>query len=541
MRALFFKTYSSASIARVLFDGYFLGSIFLSLVSLTGFASGAGALSTLSGFIYLLTVSLLSLSKRFRRNGFSILFCIFTLLYLNIPAAHILFEGGDYIFGDGLPSTPFSQNDYQQALPFGFLYLTILWVAMWAGIISAGSNIKKIKPMRFSLIGTKPILLLGLIVLAVTWIDNQAIANVRLEGAEKLTSFLAFVFFDHAYLVMAGLILFFKLNEPGYILQPRAGKISSLLALLFITFTALGFFAGSKGAILVTFLLLIILPLSGIREHPRATVSFPSIGFLVTLALLAFPLFYFALIQRTSLATGITPDLSSLLAGLSGFDASVVYDITKQIFYRLSWGGTDRFLLIVQSFSIAPPDWETTREFVSYISKNTLNLLLPGTPFPEAYAPSSQLYPQVIHKNLMTGEIDTSALIISFNTQPYTIFGIFIIIFGFAAPVFIYTVTFAYVYIFNKIDNVFIKISMLYFFNGALSSYGIEAALGNSAHLFVSILLMYGLMKIFHILMPNRPARIKAMPGHEASPAFQPEKLFPPATRQDFFREPEGK
>lgn len=32
---------------------------------------------------------------------------------------------------------------------------------------------------------------------------------------------------------------------------------------------------------------------------------------------------------------------------------------------------------------------------------------------------------------------------------------------------------------------------------GSLSSYGIEAALGNSAHLFVSILLMYFLIKVF--------------------------------------------
>lgn len=494
---MLFKTYNSEVVARVFFNGYFFGSVFLGLVSLYGFISDAGVLSTLSGFMYLWVVSLLSLNNRFRKNSFSILLCVFTLLYLNIPVAFILFEGSDYVFGEGLASTPFAQSDYQQAPSFGFLYLTILWVAMWLGIISAGSNIKKIEKARFAPIGTKPILLLGLIVLAVTWIDNQAFADVRLEGAEKLTSFLAFVFFDHAYLVMSGLIMFFKLNEPSYFFRPRARKITSLLFMLFITFTALNFLAGSKGAILVIFILLIVLPFCFFGAHPRTTVSFPSIKFIAMLVFLAPVLFYFALIQRISLASGIAPDLSSLLAGLSEFDTSLVYDITKQIFYRLSWGGIDRFLLIVQSFSIDSLDSETTREFVSYISKNTLNLLLPGTPFPEAYAPSSQLYSQVIHKNLVSGEIDTNALIFSFNTQPYTIFGVFVIIFGFMSPIFIYVFSFAYIYIFNKIDSVFIKITMLYFFMGALSSYGIEAALGNSVHLFVSILLMYFLIKVF--------------------------------------------
>lgn len=507
---MLFKTYNSEVVTRVFFNGYFFGSVLLSFVSLYGFISDAGILSTLSGFMYLWVVSLLSLNNRFRKSNFSILLCVFTLLYLNIPTAFILFEGGDYVFGEGLASTPFAQSDYQQSLPFGFLYLTILWIAMWAGIISAGSNIKKIEKARFAPIGTKSILLLGLIVLAVTWIDNQAFADVRLGGAEKLTSFLAFAFFDHAYLVMSGLIIFFKLNEPNHFFHPRAKKITSLLFILFITFTALNFLSGSKGAILVIFMLLVILPYCFIKTDSRAIVSFPSIKFLVMLIFLAPLLFYFALIQRISLGSGIAPDLSSLLAGLSEFDTSIVYDITKQIFYRLSWGGIDRFLLIVQSFSIDSLDSETTREFVNYISKNTLNLLLPGTPFPEAYAPSSQLYPQVIHKNLVAGEIDTNALIFSFNTQPYTIFGVFVIIFGFASPVFIYVFSFAYIYIFNKIDSVFIKITMLYFFSGILSSYGIEVVLGNSVHLFVSILLMYLGLKTFSQLRIGLPGKVQA-------------------------------
>lgn len=492
---MFFKTYNSESLARTFFKGYFFWSVFLSLVSLYGFASGAGILSTLSGFMYILIVSLLSLNNRFRRSPFSVLLCFFTLLYLNIPAAFILFEGSDYIFGDGVASIPFAQSDYQQSLPFGFLYLTILWVAVWLGIISAGTKIKQIDHKRFSTIEIKSILILGVVVLIATWIDNQAMANVRLNGAEKLTSLLSFVFLDHAFLVMAGLVIFFKLNEPRGFKTPN--RINTLVFVIFLAFTSMSFISGSKGAILVIFILLVLMPFAAFREYPRAQISFPSLKFLVVLVLLSLPLFYFALIQRMSLAYGVAPDLDTLLAGLDKFDADTAYDIVRHILYRLSWGGLDRFELIFQSFVVNSFDLNTSVEFINYLAKNTLNLLLPGTPFLESYAPSSQLYSEVINKNLVGGEIDTNTLIMSFNTQPYTIFGIFIIVFGYAAPAFIYVFLFFYIYIFNKIDSVFIKITMLYFFMGALSSYGIEAALGNSVHLFVSILLMYFLIKVF--------------------------------------------
>lgn len=501
---MLFKTYNSEVVARVFFNGYFFGSVLLSFVSLYGFMSDAGILSTLSGFMYLWVVSLLSLNNRFRKNNFSILLCVFTLLYLNIPTAFMLFEGSDYVFGEGLASIPFAQSDYQQSLPLGFFYLTVLWGAVWLGIISAGTKIQKINQKHFQSIKLMPILSLGIIVLIVTWLDNQDIANVRLEGTEKIASLLAFIFFDHAYLVMVGLILFFSLNKPRTSINPS--RINALVFMVFFAFTSISFISGSKGAILVIFMLLVLMPFAAFREYPYAKVSLPSIKFFLILLLLAPPLFYFALIQRISLASGIAPDLNSLLAGISKFDAGMVYDITKQIFYRLSWGGLDRFVLIFQSFVINSFDVKTTMEFVSYLAKNLSNLLLPGTPFPESYAPSSQLFPQVIHKDLVAGEIDTSTLIMSFNTQPFTIFGIFIIVFGYAAPAFIYVFSFSYIYIFNKIDSVFIKITMLYFFMGALSSYGIEAALGNSVHLFVSILLMYFLIKIisqFHIFTPR--------------------------------------
>ncbi len=492
---MIFKIYDSEAVARVFFKGYFFGSLFLGLIALYGLASGAGILSTLSGFAYIVIASLLSLNKRFRRSPFSILFCFFTFLFLNIPAAFILVEGSDYIYGEGLTSISFAQSDYQQSLPLGFLYLSVFWFAMWLAIISARARRRNINQESFSSISPMHILLLGIIVLVVTWIDNQSITDVRLGGAEHINSLLAFIFFDHAYLVMAGLILFYKLNEPAHVVNSK--RIAMLVSALLIGFTFIQFIAGSKAAILTTFILLVFFPFSIFREYPHAQVPFPSPKFLVVIVFLTLPLFYIALIQRISLGSAIAPDFGTLLAGISEIDASVVYDIANQIFYRFSQGGIDRFLLIFQSFVINSFDPATSREYVIYLAKNTLNLLLPGTPFPESYVPSSQLFAQVLEKNLVGWDLDSSALLIQLNSQPYTIFGVFIIIFNFTAPAVLYLFTFVFIFVFNRMSHIFSKITMLYFFAGALSSYGIEIAIGNSAHLFVSILIMYFLLKLF--------------------------------------------
>lgn len=450
--------------------------------------------ATLSGLGYFAIVSLLSLNKVFRRSPFAILFCFFTFLYFNIPAAFILVEGSEYIYGEGLVSIPFTQSDYQQALPLGFLFLLVSWVAVWGGIIFSSTRKQIINRTRFSSIKLLHILIIGIIVLVITWLDNQRVADVHISGEGGSNSLGAFIFFDHAYLVMAGLLLFFKLNEPRFIGHSR--NITLLISAIFIGYISIFFLAGSKAAILVIFILLVFFPFCYFRIYPHARCSFPSPKYLVMLAILTLPLFYLALIQRISLSSGITPNLNVIFAGIAEIDVSLAYDIAKQIFYRFSQGGIDRFLLIFQSFVYNEFDPNTALEFVSYIAKNTLNLVLPGTPFPESYAPSSQLFHQVLEHNLIAGEIDSIQLLKSLNTQPYTIFGIFMVISGLFAPLFLFIFSFVIIFVFNKLDNIFVKITIIYFFSSALSSYGIEVAFGNSVHLLVSILIMYLLMKM---------------------------------------------
>jgi hypothetical protein len=503
---MIFKTYNTEKVARILFNGYLFGSMSLSVVALCGFFSGAGTLSTLSGFVFLVFVSLLSLNKLFRRSPFAIPFCYFTFLYLNIPAAFILFEGSDYIFGSGLEMVPFPQSAYQQSLPWGFMYLFLCWVAVWLGIITIQIKRRIINTTHFSSIKLTPILLIGVIVFIVSWISIQNITLIRLRvpGVEQVNSLVSVIFFDNAYLLMAGVLLFFKLNEPKYIV--KSDKINKIVFLIFLGFSVLQFIAGSKAAVLSRLLTFVLLPFCFTREYYRTWVSFPAPKYIVLFALIALPLYYIVLIQRISVANRVVPDLIILLENILKVDMNVVNDIISQVFYRFSWGGIDRFFLVFQSFIFNTLDPGMTIEFVIYLAKNTLNLLLPGTPFPESYVMSSQLFPQVIQGITMNGNMELNELILSLNTQPYTIFGVFIIIFGITAPVFLYLITSGFIFIYSKLKSIFLKIAMIAFFAAALESYGFEISIGYSANVFVSILFIYFLIKIlsrFYIKSSN--------------------------------------
>lgn len=489
-----FGTYTAQTIARKFFKGYFFGNLLLAISALYGLESRTDIFFILSGCFFIVTVSMLSLNKRFQASPFSILLCLFTLLYLTIPTAFVLIKGDNYLFGRGLVSVPFEQIEYAESLPFGFLYLTVLWTAVWLGIISSKPNKFPVDQKLFSSIPLKHVLLLGGIVFVVTWLDNMSFADLFLGEAEKQISLTAFIFFDRAYLVLAGFVLFVKLNETRYSTMP--GKITFLIHLIFFGFSFLHFMAGSKAAILVVFILFFLYPICFLMEYPHTKIQFPTPQNLMILGGLAGPLFLFALIQRTNLLSGIAPSFTTLFTSIAETNTDVILDVIDHIFYRLSWGGLDRFMLIVRSFIVEIPEPGTSINFVIYLAKNTANLLLPGTIFQEAYAPSSQLFSQVIEYIPMNGDMGEVDLLRFLNTQPYTLFGVFVIIFGWTAPIFLFFSVLAFVTAYNNIRNIMIKLSMLYFFSAALSSYGIESCVGGGVNFYVSLFLMCLLLKI---------------------------------------------
>jgi hypothetical protein len=493
---MIFKIYKSDNIAQYFFNCYFWGGFLLALLALIGFFTGAGILSTIGGFSFILAATLLSLNKKFRKSPFSIFFCFYTLLYLNIPIAFILFEGSSFVYGGSVNYIPFAQNVYKESLPLGFFYLLICWVAIWLAIISVKITQREIKEKFFHSISLTAILFLGVIVFIVSWNDIQNITAVRIDGAGRLNSLITFIYFDYAYLMMAGLILFFKSNELNYIVNSR--RINLLMSAIFIGFIILFFEAGAKSAPLAVFTWFVLFPFAFFRVYSRARIPFLSIKAFVIILLMTMPLYYFAMIKRTSLAYGTAFDLGSYLVAAPMIEVDIIYEMFYQILYRLSQGGLDQFLLIFQSFIVDAFDLDTATKFAAYLGKNTLNQILPGTPFPEAYIPSSMLFHQIIEKNFIgLGDIvGTSQLIKSLNTQPYTIFGFFIIFFCIFAPVFLYLFSLVIISIFGYLNNIWAKSTVFFFFVGVFTCYGFEIAIGNCAHFFASAWLMYFMLKI---------------------------------------------
>jgi len=512
---MIFKVYKAEIVARQFFKYYFMGSLVAGLIALSGIVSGAGIASTLAGVFYIAVATLLSLNRRFRKSPFSILLCFFTFIYLTVPAALVLVEGSEYSFGTGLASIPSEQGEYEKALPFGFLWLALLWFTTWLAIVSPKVCKWQIRPRVFSSIKLKHLLLLGFIVLAIALRENLQFVDVQVETAEKGSSLLSYLLFDHGFLVLSGLLLAYKLNEPRYVAEPR--RITRLTFAIFLGFTAVQFMAGSKAAILVMFLLVVLLPFSLLSQYPGARVPFPAPRFIVLLVVMTPALFYLALILRISRGLGVAPDLTTLLTGMMEVDSTVLAATGRDIFYRLSQGGLDRFLLIFQSFVINGFDPFTAGEFVRYAAKNTVNLALPGTPFPDAYVQTSQLLGQVMDKQLVGLDLDATTILKSLNTQAYTLFGVFVVVFGLAAPIFLYLVVYAYVVVFNRIRNVIPKMAMLYLFSAALSSYGIEVVLGNTILLLISMGLMYSFLSVLSRLRMMEPLRLDPLQSAAAA------------------------
>jgi hypothetical protein len=121
---------------------------------------------------------------------------------------------------------------------------------------------------------------------------------------------------------------------------------------------------------------------------------------------------------------------------------------------------------------------------------------LPGTLFQEAYAPSSQLFPAVLHAEAMDGDLTAAYLITSINSQAYSIFGVMVVIGGWAAPVLLIIYHLSLILAFNLISNTLVRMSIVYLYYTTLSSFGFEVSFGYAAHVLISLFFMYYFMLI---------------------------------------------
>ena len=244
-----------------------------------------------------------------------------------------------------------------------------------------------------------------------------------------------------------------------------------------------------------------IYPISALRERRIEFVILPSPKLLLALAFLTLPIFYFVSVYR-DLPNSQTGDFDTFYAVASTFNIESLQSLMVKILYRFSMAGFDRYMLIFESFGIGGYNLESAINFFLYCGKNFINLIFPGTPFTDAYMPSSQLFPEIIANKIIVGGATQYQLMNSFNTQAFTIFGLFIILFGLTAPLFLFIYSTIIVYIFYRLNSHLGKLVLIYFFSEILLCHGPEVVAFYSIQLFISMCFLYYIsrFKISHAL-----------------------------------------
>lgn len=486
---MIFASIKSEIIFQQGFRWFQLGTLACALASLLGAFSGSEIQSIGAGLVYFFVVIAASRSAGFQANPLALLFCEFTFLFMNVPVAFILARGSAYIFGEGV-IVAITQESIRGVLPGALLFLTVITASAMYGmaLVRIKPRLVNLRPMAD--IGEIPVLILVLIVVVLSYLQGLDYGDAKGSGIAPGESLISFLFFDHACWILVGVFLFAKANDTG--VARSANKAANWMAVYFLIFVSQHAYNGSKAAVYVTIIFVVLVPMSQFRLQRGSSSLFLTKGAIAAVLLMAIPLYYFSMIKRVSMATGEGFDVSAALGGVSMLGLVDVTDLIDTVFYRFAMGGFDRFLLVYQSFISDTPEFSYRIEYSWYLFESSINLITPGTPFPESYAPSSQLFPFVIERGSMEGRYeDATSLIAAMNTQPYTGYGVFMICFGFLSPLVTFLFMISTTLALRRFASPLLVIATIYFFHGFLSSYGLDAVIGNTFHLVVSMAFLY--------------------------------------------------
>lgn len=428
---------------------------------------------------------------RFKRNVFSILLIYATFLYVYIPLTYISILNENYIFGWGLASLPYNQEYYMDNYVSNLYFLFICIFSAFLSLSIFPTKFCDLKSEeKLKHFGCVPIFILGLMSIFVLIDDilNILAAKASIEVSIN-ESLIKFLFYEHAYLIIASLGLLTITNKNSNSLRSR----KFLTILITLSFIAVGTFAGSKASWLMFFGFFFIISYSYIRSNSDSLILFPRVSLGIFIIIVAPIVYYVILFYRMSMTTSFEFNFFEVLETLN---TSTISLLIEEVIYRLSAGGFDRFMLISTTFLSLDILSYGTQEYLPYIFKNFINLIMPGTIFVEAYAPSSQLFNDVIDTKSLDGEVTSSFLLKKINSQAYTIYGVITIITGWLAPIFIFLYNFIFCFLYTHIKHFIIRISLIYFYFISLSSFGFEVAAGYSVHIIISLFFMYYVLLI---------------------------------------------
>ena len=412
---MFIKLYQTKTLDNYFFKTINFSILFMALISAISIILNwdfGVVIPTLAIFI---TPCIFMSWPRFRNNVFSVTLVLILFVFIYVPLTYISIIGENYIFGWGLNSLPYSQQEYMNSY-IGNLYF--FFVCIFATFLSLS-----IFPTKFCKLkseeslhnfGPIPILIIGAITLYILTQDILISLAAKASNEAGSEGLIKFLFFDHAYLFIAGIGLMTATNKnPNSLISQKRSIV--IISILFI---GVGMLAGSKASWLGIFFFFFLVTYSYIRTNQNSQILFPSIP-LAIFVVIAAPILYFTtFFYRIAITSSFE---FNFFEALSLLDASALNLLAEEVFYRLSAGGFDRFMLISTTFLSSDISSYGIQEYIPYMIKNLINLLMPGTIYPEAYAPTSQLFSDVIQTKPLDGGVSSSFLLRSINSQAYTI------------------------------------------------------------------------------------------------------------------------
>jgi hypothetical protein len=381
--------------------------------------------------------------------------------------------------------------DYLEVAPSAIAYLTLLFAAGALGLcLTSRRREPSVDELGHGIAADLPVVLLGMVVLFFAYQSTQAFFNIRLTGEATAESLLQFIFFDQAYLMLLPILVSLGLTRFPSRRRRLATRFGLILFLFYLQAT-LG--NTSRGFILTLFTVSFVIPISYLQGSREVRLFVPSKKGFITAVVMAVPMFLVAQVMRVSAFSGQPISTELLLNTLRPGDSQIL-SVLGDVFYRFA-AGVDRYILIFDSHLYNGHSVEYGMEYGTYLAKNLANLLLPGTPYPEAYTQSSNLLLPVLFKQPMLGDRTKVELLRTLNTQPYTFYGVAVILAGRLAPVLVFGLVALVGLAYRWTRGVPARIGLIAFYNLLISSYAFEVNVATALHFTGSLLVFIWMMR----------------------------------------------
>ncbi len=441
-------------------------------------AESSDTLACWSGIAFNAAVLGMRLGWRRSQDPFVLVFLAFSLIYVEVPVAFMSMAWPEYFPSTGLsfdlPTPPESTIGYALA----FLLTFYVGFAVAVRAISLPVHSAWNLPPGATLARVLPV---ALALLAFSYAyDNYLSASLTLSSPGVLIEVAKFLSYDAAIVFLLFVVL---------MAAPPRGASTGRIGVMYMgiagAFFALHTVNSSKGALLVLLFLAFVLPLAVLVRIRHARMILPRTWVLGTLATAA-PLVFigaqvFRHMRRAAAMEGKELGFSEAFARLS-VDGGILQDGGSELFAvigdRLSTA-FNRYIVLYEQFD--PFSHSAALEalnFPTYLVKSFVNLHVPGTPYPEAYFPSSMMVERIVQQQeLLSG--DLVSLQTSLNSQPFSIFGLSLLLAGVWAPILFAGMVMLLRVVLRR-WGFYASVWSLVLLNGLLSCYGAEAAFQTS-------------------------------------------------------------